>query len=77
MIFMFKPVKVCGFSHLMDVEMNCADIEQASDLFEMMMSSDLYYKGHVVDNATGEVYCHFDKEVEGNGIKTTYWTAFD
>lgn len=74
---MFKPVKVCGFSHLMDVEMNCADIEQASDLFDTMMNSDLYYKGHIVDNTTGEVYCYFDKEVEGNGIKTTYWTVFD
>jgi hypothetical protein len=29
-----------------------------------------------MDNDTGEIYCHFDKEVDGNGIKTTYWTAF-
>ena len=73
---MMKQYKVCGFSELMDVEMNTNDAEQASDLFETMMNSDCYYCGYVVDNNTGEVYCHFDKEVDGNGIKTTYWTAF-
>ena len=73
---MMKKYKVCGFSELMDAEMNTNDTEQASDLFETMMNSDCYYRGYVVDNDTGEVYCHFDKEVDGNGIKTTYWTAF-
>jgi hypothetical protein len=71
-----KQYKVCGFSALMDAEMNTNDTEQASDLFETMMNSDCYYRGYVMDNNTGEVYCHFDKEVDGNGIKTTYWTAF-
>ena len=71
-----KQYKVEGFSEMMDAEMNVHSIEQASDIFEMMMNSDHYYKGHVIDNFTGEVYCHFYKEVEGNGIKTTYWTAF-
>ena len=73
---MIKMYKVCGFSVLMDAEMNTNDAEQASDLFETMMNSDCYYRGYVVDNNTGEVYCYFDKEVDGNGIKTTYWTAF-
>ena len=72
-----KQFKVEGFSPLMDAEMHCATVEQASDIFEMMMDSDLYYKGHIVDNYTGELYCYFDKEVEGNGMKTTYWTAFN
>ena len=72
---MMKKYKVCGFSALMDAEMNTNDTEQASDLFETMMNSDCYY-GYVVDNNTGEVYCYFDKEEDGNGIKTTYWTAF-
>ena len=73
---MMKQYNVCGFSALMDAEMNTNDTEQASDLFETMMNSDCYYRGYVMDNDTGEVYCHFDKEVDGNGIKTTYWTAF-
>ena len=71
-----KKLKVCGFSLLMDAEMNTNDVEQASDLFETMMNSDVYFRGYIMDNETGELYCHFDKEVEGNGIKTTYWTAF-
>ena len=71
-----KKLKVCGFSALMDAEMNTNDTEQASDLFETMMNSEVYYRGYIMDNETGEVYCHFDKEVDGNGIKTTYWTAF-
>ena len=73
---MMKKYKVCGFSALMDAEVNTNDAEQASDVFEAMMNSDCYYRGYVMDNNTGEVYCHFDKEVDGNGIKTTYWTAF-
>ena len=73
---MMKMYKVCGFSALMDAEMNTNDTEQASDLFETMMNSEVYFRGYIMDNETGEVYCHFDKEVDGNGIKTTYWTAF-
>ena len=73
---MMKKYKVCGFSALMDAEMNTNDTEQASLLFETMMNSDSYYKGHIVDNYTGEVYCHFHKTVEYGGVKMEYWTAF-
>ena len=73
---MMKKYKVCGFSALMDAEMNTNDAEQASGLFEAMMDSDCHTHGYVMDNYTGEVYCHFNKEVDGNGIKTEYWTAF-
>lgn len=71
-----KKLKVCGFSAMMDAEMNIDSIEYASDIFEMMMNSDIYTHGYIADNETGEVYCHFHKEVDGNGIKTEYWTAF-
>ena len=71
-----KKLRVCGFSPLMDAEMNTNDVEQASDLFDTMMNSEVYTHGYIADNETGEVYCHFCREVEGNGIKTTYWTAF-
>ena len=73
---MMKKYKVCGFSELMDAEMNTNDTEQASLLFETMMNSDSYYKAHIMDNYTGELYCYFYKTVEGNGIKMEYWTAF-
>lgn len=71
-----KRYKVEGFSEMMDAEMNCQTAEEASDIFEMIMNNDLYHKGHIVDNYTGEVYSYFNREVEGNGIKLTYWTAF-
>ena len=74
---MKKQFKVEGFSHMMDAEMNCATAEQASDIFEMMMNSDLYYRGHIVDNFTGELYSYFIKEADESGTKTTYWTAFN
>ena len=72
-----KKYKVCGFSDLMDAEMNCHTIEQASDLYEMMMNSDFYYKGHIMDNETGELYCHFSRRVEHGGVTVEYWTAFE
>ena len=73
---MMKKYKVCGFSELMDAEMNTNSVEQASLLFETMMNSDSYYKAYIMDNYTGELYCHFYKTVEGGGIKMEYWTAF-
>ena len=72
-----KKLKVCGFSALMDAEMNTNNVRQASDLFETMRNSEVYTHGYIVDNDTGEVYCYFYREVDGNGIKTTYWTAFE
>ena len=73
---MMKKYKVCGFSALMDAEVNTNDAEQASNVFEAMMFHDSYYRGYVMDNNTGEIYCYFNKEVDGNGIKMEYWTAF-
>ena len=71
-----KRYKVEGFSELMDAEMNTNDAEQASLLFETMMNSDSYYKGHIINNYTGELYCYFHKTAECGGIKVEYWTAF-
>ena len=71
-----KQYKVEGFSCMMDAEMNVHTAEQASEIFEMMMNSEHYYKGHIVDNFTGEVYCYFHKEQEQGGMKVEYWTAF-
>ena len=73
---MMKKYKVCGFSELMDAEMNTNDAEQASGLFEAMMNSDCHTHGYVMDNHTGELYCNFYKTVEGGGVKMEYWTAF-
>lgn len=71
-----KRYKVEGFSELMDAEMNTNDVEQASLLFETMMNSDSYYKGHIINNYTGELYCYFHKTAECGGVKVEYWTAF-
>ena len=71
-----KRYKVEGFSEMMDAEMNCRTAEEASDIFEMMMNSGHYYKAHIVDNFTGELYCYFHQTVEGGGVKMEYWTAF-
>jgi hypothetical protein len=57
--------------------MNTNDAEQAKVVFKAMMNNNNYWCGYMVDNDTGEVYCHFDKEADGNGIKTTSWTAFE
>ena len=73
---MKKQFKVEGFSELMDAEMNVKTPERATEIFEMFMDSELYYKGHIVDNFTGELYCYFNKVKDGNGIKLEYWTAF-
>ena len=73
---MMKKYKVEGFSEGFDAEFNTNSVEEASDLFELMLNSDLCYKAHIMDNYTGELYCYFYKTVEGGGIKMEYWTAF-
>lgn len=72
-----KKYKVEGFSLAMDVEMNVHTVEEASDLFDMIMYSDIYYEGRIVDNSTGELYCYFTKEEESGGMLLKYWTAFE
>ena len=71
-----KKYKVEGSSEMMDAEMNCRTIEEASDIFEMMMNSGHYYEGRIIDNFTAELYCYFNQTVENNGIKLECWTAF-
>lgn len=72
---MKKQYRVMGFSDLMDVEMNCKSAEHASEILDTMIDSGLYYKGYIMDNFTGEVYCTFDFEDSETGIKFTCWTA--
>ena len=73
---MMKKYKVEGFSRGFDAELNTNSVEEASEIFEMMMNSDIYYKAHIMDNYTGELYCYYYKTVEGGGVKMEYWTAF-
>lgn len=75
MINMKKQYRVMGFSDLMDVEMNCKSAEHASEILDTMIDGGLYYKGYIMDNFTGEVYCTFDFEDSETGITFTCWTA--
>ena len=72
-----KKYKVEGFSHAMDIEMKVHTVEEASDLFDTIMDSDIYYKGRIVDNTTGELCCYFTKEEKSGVILIEYWTAFE
>lgn len=74
---MKKKYTVKGYSEMMDVSMNCVTVEQASNIFDTIMDSEHYYEGHIVNNFTGEIYCYFEKGNEANGLKLTYWTAFE
>lgn len=72
---MLKPYKVLAYSELMNAEMRCVSIEQAEEIYEMMMNTDCYHSGDITNNFTGEVYAYFVKEVDSNGIKLTTWSA--
>lgn len=72
---MKKQYRVMGSSDLMDVEMNCKTAEQASEILDTMIDSGLYYKGCIMDNFTGEVYCTFNFEETETDIVFTCWTA--
>ena len=57
------------------VEMNCRTLRQASDCYFMLMDCGGYKSGYVMDNRTGELYAHFERDNCGctswvaNGVK--------
>ena len=73
---MRKNYIVRGFGRVMDVTFECDDAKRVSDLFDLLMNGGEYNEGYVMDSHTGEVFCHFSHQVENDGIKITYWTAF-
>lgn len=74
---MKKPYRVELFSNMMDMEANVATIEEASNLYFKGMDSGFYHSGHVLSNETGEVFCHFSIQQNGNGIEIFQWVAVE
>ena len=72
---MKKQYRVMGFSDLMDVEMNCNTMEHASEILELLGNGKQYYKGYIMDNHTGEVYCGFDRADDEYTERITFWTT--
>lgn len=74
---MKKLYRVELFSDMMDMEANVATIEEASALYFKGMDSGFYHSGHVLSNETGEVFCYFSIEKNGNGIEISQWVAVE
>lgn len=72
---MKKQYRVMGFSSLMDVEMNCATPEHANEILDLLSEGGQYYKGYIMDNYTGEVYCGFDRADDEYTERLTFWAT--
>ena len=48
------------FSHNKDIEVRCKDWETASTTYQEYMASLDFFRGHVMDNETGEILLHFE-----------------
>ena len=68
---MFKKYKVFAESDEMNVTFECLTVEQATEKYFLLMDMGGFKSGHVMDNETGEVYAHFDREHGG----LTCWVA--
>jgi hypothetical protein len=68
---MFKKYKVFAESDEMNVTFDCRTVEQASEKYFLLMDMGGFKCGHVMDNETGEIYAHFDREHGG----LTCWVA--
>ena len=68
---MFKKYKVFAESDEMNVTFDCRTAEQASEKYFLLMDMGGFKSGHVMDNETGEIYAHFDREHGG----LTCWVA--
>lgn len=51
---------VKAFSHGKTVYVECADWEIASATYQEFMESLGFFRGHVMDNETGEILLHFE-----------------
>lgn len=61
------PYRVEVFSHEKVVDIQCADWETASTTYQNYMKSLNFFRGHVVDNETGEVLLYF-KYQQNSGL---------
>lgn len=68
---MFKKYRVFAESDEMDVTFDCRTVEQASEKYFLLIDMGGFKSGHVMDNETGEIYAHFDREHGG----LTCWVA--
>ncbi len=48
------------FSQNKDIEVRCADWETAITTYQEYMASLDFFRGHVMDNETGEILLHFE-----------------
>ena len=60
-----KKYKVVAESDEMDAYFNCRTIEQASEKYFLLMDNEGFRSGYVMDNETGEIYAHFEREHGG------------
>ena len=72
-----KKFKVVGNSTIVDAEMNCRNLEEATALFFSLKTSGSYHKVYIADNETGELYRTYDKQLIGGGIEETEWASLD
>ena len=68
---MFKKYKVFAESDEMNVTFDCRTVDQASEKYFLLMDMGGFKCGHGMDNETGEIYAHFDREHGG----LTWWVA--
>ena len=54
------PYRVEAFSHGKVVNILCADWETASATYQEYMESLGFFRGHLMDNETGEILLHFE-----------------
>lgn len=69
--------KVFAKSDENQVEMDCRTLRQASDFYFMLMDCGGYQSGHVMDNRTGELYAHFERDEWGTQLWVAHRVAED
>lgn len=70
-----KKFKVVAQSTIMDAEINCCDLDEATALFFTFKSNGSYSKVYIVDNETGELYRTYDVAIVGGGVEVTEWAS--
>lgn len=74
---MMKIYKVVGISDTVSMEVDVNSMDKAIEIYETIGNNDDYFKGHIMNNVTGELHAYFYKYVEGGGRMVESWVAFE
>jgi hypothetical protein len=72
-----KKFTVVANSTIMDAEVRCRDLEEATAIYFAFKESGSYSNVYIMSNETGEIYRRYHQSFECGGIEIAEWNKLD